>query len=69
MLHEGEILTDNTQIETCNQCADCIYWGHNEDPYSNAFDKLYCDKYPHGKSRKPMWVVDNYGDCDYRQTE
>ena len=62
--YKDEVLTDNTQIETCSQCLSCKNWGNGDDPYSNKHDKSCCDKYPFPQI-KPSWVINNYGECDY----
>lgn len=60
---DDEILTDNTKIEYCKQCKDCIYWG--ADNYSNAYDKSSCMIYPF-PACKPQFVIRNTGDCQYK---
>lgn len=65
--HSNEILSDNTQINYCNQCKNCIHWGNNKTDYrSNKYDKVYCDEYPYPNS-KPRYIVWNQGDCIYRE--
>lgn len=62
-----DILTDNTQIERCKQCKDCVNWGNNKSDFrSNAFDKAYCDEFPH-PNRKPRYVIDDTDSCPYRK--
>ena len=61
--YKDEILTDNTKISYCEQCADCKHWGNTDDPYSNAYDKTCCDKFPF-PSIKPSWVRNNELECD-----
>ena len=62
----NDILTDNTQISYCEQCEDCKHWGNSGDPFSNAYDKANCDRYPRPE-RKPDWVINNYGECDFKE--
>jgi len=59
--HQEEILTDNTSISYCEQCADCKHWGNSDNPHTNAYDKASCDKYP---QCKPLWVINNELECD-----
>lgn len=61
--HASEILTDNTQIQRCNQCKDCAFWG-NSNAFSNEYDKLFCDMFEYPQ-RKPRHVIDNLGECEY----
>lgn len=63
--HKDEILTDNTKIKYCIQCKRCKNWGHT-NAFGNAFDKACCDKYPY-PAHKPAWVLNNAGDCEYRE--
>lgn len=64
MLHEGEVLTDNTKIKYCRQCKKCRYWGNHDDPFSNKYDKTNCDIYPM-PGMKPSEVINNTGSCQY----
>ena len=64
--YENEVLTDNTQISYCEQCEDCKHWGNGDDPRRNAYDKASCDKYPF-PGIKPDWVINNYGECDFKE--
>lgn len=72
--YADEILTDNTQIEYCNQCIDCINWqtykirGNNGELFDNQYDRANCSKYP-APQVKPDWVINNYGECDYYKAE
>lgn len=66
-LHDGEVLTDNTQIHRCEQCKDCIFWG-NSDAFSNAYDKTNCDIYPY-PAIKPGYIMYNTGKCKYKQSK
>lgn len=68
-MHEGEVFTDNTKIEKCTQCKNCINWGNSKDDYfTNAFDKACCDKYPVGVY-KPLWVINNTEGCMFREIQ
>lgn len=62
--HLDEVLTDNTKIEKCKQCKDCILWGHT-DNFGNAYDKSSCDMYPY-PDHKPMSIVHNHAMCQFR---
>ena len=63
--YEKEILTDNTKINYCEQCKDCILWGFHGDPYQNAYDKTNCMMYPY-PDHKPGYVINNQGPCSFR---
>lgn len=63
-MHEDEILTDNTKIGYCKQCRKCMFWGNNDDPFSNAYDKACCDMYKYPLS-KPQEVIWNEGVCEF----
>lgn len=62
---ETEKLTDNTKIHYCKQCEDCINWNPDGSPFSNKYDKAYCEifQYPNAK---PPWIINNEDDCEYR---
>ncbi len=66
-MHEGEVLSDNTRIKYCEQCADCIFWGNGDDR-TNSPEKASCDIYPF-PGIKPDYVIDNTGECKYKQTK
>lgn len=59
-----ERLSDNTGISYCQQCKDCILWGHG-DAFGNAYDKTSCDIYPY-PDMKPQEVMMNTGECPWR---
>lgn len=66
--YKDDILSDNTQIDYCVQCKDCIFWCNNDaDYYSNAYDKACCDMYPFPEF-KPDFVLNNTGECEYKET-
>lgn len=65
MIDKGEVLTDNTKINYCEQCKDCVHWGNDEDDYfTNEYDKASCDMY----ETKPIYVLDNSGECEYKES-
>lgn len=66
MLHEDEILTDNTKINYCEQCKDCINWGKSGTPWDNKYTKSNCSAYPY-PSMKPMGVINNTHVCEFRR--
>lgn len=67
-VHKDEVFTDNTKIKHCKQCEDCIFWGNDDDDYfSNAYNKACCDMYPNPET-KPDFVLNNTGECEYRET-
>ena len=66
LLHEGEILSDNTHVKNCEQCRDCTLWGIDENDYfSNRHDKGNCAMFPH-PDHKPIYVIDNQAPCPYK---
>lgn len=64
MLHEDEVLSDNTRIKRCKQCKDCLFWG-GDNNFENQFDKMCCRMFPY-PDNKPREVVENTGKCKYR---
>lgn len=63
---DEEVLSDNTQVEKCEQCKLCIYQDDGT-PWSNHYTKSSCQQYPYPKM-KPIEVINNEGDCPYRST-
>jgi len=63
--YEIDQLTDNTKIEYCKQCKDCILQGDGT-PYSNYYQKGSCVIYAYSKF-KPMEIIHNKTDCEYRE--
>ena len=62
---DEETLTDNTQFELCKQCKDCVF-RDDGTVWSNMYTKSSCQKYPYPKM-KPAKVINNDGDCSYRE--
>ena len=60
-----DILTDNTKIEKCKQCKDCMLWRKSE-VFENEYDKSSCKAYPY-PDHKPLDVITNHGICPYRK--
>lgn len=60
-----DILTDNTKIDYCNICKKCVNWGNDDDPFSNEYDKAYCDMFPYPDDKKPFGVINNDEDCPF----
>lgn len=60
---DEEVLTDNSAIENCKQCKDCIF-RDNKDVWSNHYTKSCCVMFPH-PSFKPLKVIQNTGICEY----
>lgn len=58
-----ETLSDNTQIENCKQCKNCM---HQDDGtlWSNHYTKSSCRMFPYPKM-KPSAVINNTGKCPY----
>ena len=64
--YEDELLTDNTKVNYCEQCKDCINWGKSGTPWDNQYDKSCCEAYPYPKF-KPNGVINNQTPCAYRK--
>lgn len=63
---DDDILSDNTHIEYCKQCKKCLHWGNNkDDPFSNAYDKAFCDMFPYPDEKKPQVIINNKAACDF----
>lgn len=64
MIDPKEKLTDNSKIKYCPQCETCTNWGNNDDPYSNDYQKAYCDQFPHPNG-KPPGIINDEEMCPY----
>jgi hypothetical protein len=62
-LHDGEIFTDNTQIEKNKQCKDCMLRSDGTAD-TNDYRKCECVIYQYPES-KPSYVFNNTGKCEY----
>lgn len=62
-VHEDEVFSDNSKIEYCKQCKNCIF-KDGGTPFSNHYSKSSCQvfQYP---NMKPLHVIDNNGICEY----
>lgn len=63
--HNNEILTNNSKIEYCKQCKQCVYW-NGGDNFSNKYTKANCQKFVRPK-RKPIGVINNTAQCPFRE--
>lgn len=63
----NDILSDNSNIEYCKQCKNCIF-RDNGDVWSNHYTKCNCQmfKYP---GLKPIEVINNEKICLYKEDE
>jgi len=61
-----EILTDNTVLEKCTQCKDCLFWNDGTE-YSN-YRKSSCAIYTY-PDMKPLEVMENRERCEYYEKE
>lgn len=61
--HKEEVLTDNSGIEYCKQCKDCIF-RDDGTPFSNHYTKSSCMMYQY-PNMKPSKVINNKGLCEY----
>ena len=62
-----EILTDNTALEKCKQCKDCLFQIGLTD-FSNNYQKCSCAVYEH-PDMKPLGVMENKEKCEYHEKE
>ena len=65
--HEGEIFTDNTQIEKCKQCKDCMLQSDGT-ANTNDYQKCECLIYQDPEI-KPDYVRHNTGKCEYYEKD
>lgn len=65
LMNNDDILTDNTKINYCEQCKNCINWNDKNEPFSNAYDKAFCDIFPYPDDKKPFGVINNTEDCPF----
>ncbi len=56
-----ETLSDNSQIEKCRQCKDCIF--RDERGHDRAVCMIYSNP-----GHKPLYVIDNKGICEYHNS-
>lgn len=61
-----DILSDNTKIEYCKQCKNCIHWDKDGSPFGNQYDKACCDMFPYPE-RKPDFVINNQDECEFKE--
>lgn len=64
---EKERLSDNTQMDYCAQCKECIHWGKSGTPWDNKYNKSNCEEYPYPQSMKPVGVINNEIPCPMRE--
>lgn len=62
-VHKDEVLSDNSHVENCKQCKDCLF-RDNGTVWSNDYRKSSCMIYKH-PDIKPLRVINNNGLCDY----
>lgn len=58
-----ETLSDNSHVENCKQCKDCIF-RDDGTVWSNDYRKSCCQMYQY-PNMKPLRVVNNTGICEY----
>lgn len=58
-----ETLSDNSQVEYCKQCKDCIF-RDDGTIWSNRYTKASCQIYKYPNS-KPLGVINNKQICEY----
>lgn len=66
-VHEGEILSDNSQNEDCKQCKNCAYRSDGT-VWSNDYRKCSCMAYPY-PSRKPLNIMENKEECYFYEKD
>ena len=61
-----ETLSDNSQVEHCKQCKDCIF--RDDGTEGSHYTKSSCQifKYP---NMKPLNVINNRGKCEIYHNE
>lgn len=57
-VHADEVLSDNSNVENCKQCKDCIFIS------KLGYDRATCTIYQN-PGHKPLRVIDNKGICEY----
>ena len=66
-VHADEILSDNSHVENCKQCKDCIF-RDDGTVWTNDYRKASCIIYRY-PNMKPLRVIDNKGICEYYNNE
>lgn len=65
--HKDEVLTDNSSVENCKQCKNCIF-RDDGTAWSNDYRKSCCQIYQY-PNFKPLHVINNKGLCEYHNDE
>lgn len=60
---KNDILSDNSHVENCKQCKDCIF-RNDGTAWSNNYQKSCCQMYQY-PGFKPLYVINNKGACEY----
>ena len=63
----GEVLSDNSDVENCKQCKDCLYQIGLTD-FSNNYQKTSCAVYEY-PDMKPLGVMENRERCEYYEKD
>lgn len=66
-IHKDEVFTDNSKIENCKQCKDCLF-RDDGTVWSNDYQKSCCQIYRY-PNFKPLHVINNKGVCEYYHNE
>ena len=61
--HENEVFSDNSYVENCKQCKDCIF-RDDGTAWSNDHRKSCCQMFQY-PNMKPFRVINNKGICEY----
>lgn len=65
----GDILTDNTKINSYPQCRDCIFRGLEiNGKWINDGDRCYCKIFDEGEG-KPNEIYLGSEDCEYYEKQ
>ena len=67
--YANDRLSDNTQINYCEQCRECVYWGKSRTPWDNKHNKSNCAQFPYPKAMKPVEVINNQAPCPKRKVD
>lgn len=65
--YSDEQLTDNSRIEKCKQCKNCIFQSDGT-VWSNDYQKSCCAMFQYPQS-KPIGVIKNIVNCEYYEKQ
>ena len=65
--YKDEVLSDNSKVENCKQCKDCIFQ-NDGTAFTNNYQKSSCMIYQY-PNFKPLYVIKNKSLCEYYSNE